>query len=49
MFTAEELEILCSEEVRRAIEENIGRKPTDIALDKRVPYASIVATQVKNP
>lgn len=48
MFTAEELEILCSEEVRRAIEENIGRKPTDIALDKRVPYASIVATQVKN-
>lgn len=48
MFTAKEFEILCSDEVRRAIEDNIGRKPTDIALDKRVPYASIVATQVKN-
>lgn len=48
MFTAEELEILCSDEVRQTIEENIGRKPTDIALDRRVPYASIVATQVKN-
>lgn len=48
MFTADELKILCSEEVRRAIEENISRKPTDIALDRRVPHASIVATQVKN-
>ena len=48
MFTAEEIEILCSEEIRRAIEDNIERKPTDIALDSRVPYASIVATQVKN-
>ena len=48
MFTAEELEILCSEEVRSAIEGNIGRNPTDIALDNRVPHASIVATQVKN-
>ena len=48
MFTAEEIQILCSEEVCRAIEENIGRTPTDIALDRRVPHASIVATQVKN-
>ena len=48
MFTAEELDILCSEEIRTAIEGNIGRNPTDIALDKRVPHASIVATQVKN-
>ena len=48
MFTAEELEILCSDEVRQTIEENIGRNPTDIALDKRVANASIVATQVKN-
>lgn len=48
MFSKEEIEILCSEEVRQAIEENIGRKPTDIALDRRVPHASIVATQVKN-
>lgn len=48
MFSREEIEILCSDEVRQAIEENIGRKPTDIALDRRVPHASIVATQVKN-
>ena len=48
MFTVEELEILCSEEIRTAIEGNIGRNPTDIALDKRIPHASIVATQVKN-
>uniref|UniRef100_UPI00405637F3 methyltransferase domain-containing protein n=1 Tax=Alistipes sp. TaxID=1872444 RepID=UPI00405637F3 len=48
MFSSEEIEILCREEVRKAIEENIGRKPTDIALDRRVPYASMVATQVKN-
>ena len=48
MFSKEEIEILCSDEVRRAIEDNIDRKPTDIALDKRVPHASIVATQVKN-
>ena len=48
MFSTKDVEILCSEEVRQAIEENIGRKPTDIALDKRVPYASVVATQVKN-
>ena len=48
MFTAEEISILCSDEVRIAIEGNIGRNPTDIALDKRVPHASIVATQVKN-
>lgn len=48
MFSSEEIEILCHEEVQKAIEENIGRKPTDIALDRRVPYASMVATQVKN-
>ena len=48
MFNAEEISILCSEEVRKAIEENIERKPTDIALDRRILHASIVATQVKN-
>ena len=48
MFKVEDIEILCSESVRQAIEENIGRKPTDIALDRRIPHASIVATQVKN-
>ena len=48
MFTAEEIKILCSDEVRNAIESNIDRNPTDIALDKRTPHAAIVATQVKN-
>lgn len=48
MFTAEEFSILCSEEVTTAIRENIDRKPTDIALDRRIPHAAVVATQVKN-
>ena len=48
MFTNEEFSILCSAEVTAAIRENIDRKPTDIALDRRIPHASVVATQVKN-
>ena len=48
MFTKEEFSILCSAEVTAAIRENIDRKPTDIALDRRIPHASVVATQVKN-
>ena len=48
MFTAEEFAILCSEECYEAVKANINRKPTDIALDKRVAHASVVATQVKN-
>ena len=48
MFTAEEFSILCSEECYEAVKANIDRKPTDIALDKRVAHASVVATQVKN-
>ena len=48
MFTNEEFSILCSAEVAAAIRTNIDRKPTDIALDRRIPHASVVATQVKN-
>ena len=48
MFSAEEFSILCSEECYIAVKANIDRKPTDIALDRRIPHASIVATQVKN-
>ena len=48
MFTAEEFSILCSEECYEAVKANIDRKPTDIALDKRIAHAAIVATQVKN-
>ena len=48
MFTNEEFSLLCSADVTAAIRENIDRKPTDIALDRRIPHASVVATQVKN-
>lgn len=48
MFRAEEIAILCSEEFRASVEENIGRSATDIALDRRIPHASLVATEVKN-
>ena len=48
MFTAEEFSVLCSEEVASLVRENIERKPTDIALDRGIPHASVVATQVKN-
>lgn len=39
---------MCSAECYEAVKENIGRKPTDIALDRRIVHASVVATQVKN-
>ena len=48
MFSQEELSILCSAECYEAVKENIGRKPTDIALDRRIVHAAVVATQVKN-
>ena len=48
MFSNEEFSILCSAECYEAVKANIERKPTDIALDRRVPHASVVATQVKN-
>jgi SAM-dependent methyltransferase len=48
MFSNEEFSILCSAECYEAVKVNIERKPTDIALDRRIPHASIVATQVKN-
>ena len=47
MFQREELEILCRADVREAVEQNIEREPTAIALDKSVPCASVVAGEVK--
>ena len=44
---AEELEILLRPEVQQAIEQNIERNPIEVALDKGVPHAREVATQVK--
>ena len=42
-----ELEILLSEEFRAEVERNISRDDNAIALDRRVPNARLVATQVK--
>lgn len=36
-----------TDEVRRAIEDNIARDPLQVALDKRLPHAALVASQVK--
>ena len=46
-MTHEELEILMQEDVRRAIEENIDRDPLRIALDRKLPHAAAVASEVK--
>ena len=47
MITFSDLDILRTEEVRRAIDENIERDPAKIALSRGVPHAALVATQVK--
>lgn len=46
-MTREEFEILRQEDVRQAIEANIGRDPLEVALDRRIPHAREVATQIK--
>lgn len=47
MITMPEIELLDTPDVRQLIDENIGRDPNAIALDKRLPYAALIATQVK--
>jgi hypothetical protein len=42
-----DLDILFSEEFRRTVEANLGRDPLRVALDRGVPHASAVASQVK--
>lgn len=46
-MTPEEYEALTSDAVMRAVAENRGRDPLEVALDARVPHARLVATQVK--
>ena len=46
-MTLEEYEWLVSDEATRAVAENRGRDPLEVALDTRVPHARLVATQVK--
>ena len=47
MMTSEEYELLLTDEVQRAIAVSRGRDPLDVALDRTVPHARLVATQVK--
>ncbi len=42
-----EVEAVFAEEFRRAVEENLGRRPEQVALDGKVPQAREVATAVK--
>ncbi len=42
-----DVEILCREDVRRAIDQHIERDPQLVALDKHIDHAALVATQVK--
>lgn len=47
MITPEEYTQLLSDEVRQAIAAARGRDPLEVALDRNVPCARLVATQVK--
>ena len=47
MISAEEFELLRTEELRQAVAAARGRDPLDVALDRTVPHARLVATQVK--
>lgn len=46
-MTREETDILLLPEVRAAIEAGIEADPLRVAMDRRVPHAALVATQVK--
>ena len=47
MITPEEYSLLLTDEVRRAVAAARGRDPLEVALDRTVPHARLVATQVK--
>ena len=44
-MTREEFDTLCRDDVRRAVEENLGRDPLAVALDRRTPHAALVALE----
>lgn len=46
-LTSEELALLFTEPVQQAIAAARGRDPLQVALDRRIPHARLVATQVK--
>lgn len=39
--------LMTDPDVLRAVEDNLGREPADVALDRHVPHSAAVATQVK--
>lgn len=47
MITPGEYTLLLTDEVQRAIAANRGRDPLEVALDRNIPHARLVATQVK--
>lgn len=47
-MTEEEIVLLAGSDMRQQIEHNLGRDPADVALDKRLPHARLVATQISN-
>lgn len=47
MIDPVQFDLLCSDGLRSAIADNLGRDPAEVALDKRTPHAALVATQVK--
>lgn len=47
MLTLKELDLLLTKPLREAVKEHISSDPAKIALDKNIPYAKLVATQVK--
>lgn len=47
MMTSEQIATMLSEEFRQTVAENRGRDPLEVALDKRLPHAALVATQLK--
>ncbi|MEG2614322.1 MAG: RsmD family RNA methyltransferase [Alistipes sp.] len=47
MLTPETYAILCTPKVQQAIAENRDRDPLQVALDRHIPQAALVATQVK--
>lgn len=47
MITLEQYRRLCLPEIREAVERNLDRDPAAVALDRHIPEAALVATQVK--
>lgn len=47
MITREQYELLLTPAMRRMIDERIENDPATIALDKHLPHAALVATQIK--